>query len=119
MFRLDFDTFDPASNPCEVQEISVIHPSLNDVMPGTAGVQILRIAVNTSGAVNPLSVTDINFSAKGATTAQVTSANLYYTGLDDAFSTSNLVGTLAAPAANAFNFTLTTATPIPHGIHYF
>jgi len=69
--------------------------------------------------VNPLSITDINFSAKGVTAAQVTAANLYYTGDSDVFSTTNLVGTLAAPTANAFNFALTTATPIPHGSHYF
>jgi hypothetical protein len=64
-------------------------------------------------------VTNINFSAKGVTAAQVSAANLYYTGTSDVFSTANPVGTLAAPTTNAYNFTLTTPTAIPHGSHYF
>jgi hypothetical protein len=80
---------------------------------------MLRIAVTTQGLANPLSVTNINFSAKGATAAQVSAANLYFTGTSDAFSVANLVGTLAAPTANAYNFTLTFPQDITDDTYYF
>jgi len=69
--------------------------------------------------LNPLEVTTMTFGAKNTNQNQISAARVYFTGSTDAFMTSNLLGTLPGPTANAFNFTFTNSVELDHGDNFF
>ena len=71
-------------------------------MPGYTDVQLLKVNISTVGNLGNQLVSGMNFGAKGTTQAQISGAKVYATGPNDAFSTTNLVGTLTGPTANEF-----------------
>jgi len=99
----------------------VIHPSLTSVSPGTQNVQLLRIAITTDGPNNPIHLTSLVFNAMGATSAQVSSAALYFTGTSTTFSTANPVGNTINNIQSGNNtFTLSGGgIACPQGTNYF
>ena len=88
-------------------------------MPGNQNVQILRFEIQAHGGANPQPVTAFNIGAKGTLPTQISGAKMYFTGQNDVFSTGTQYGTtVAAPTANAFNFT-GTGFELVHGLNYF
>lgn len=60
---------------------------------GTQNVQILRMEVVTTGLQNPINATQFNFALAGTmTSADISSAKVYYTGASTVFSTANPFG---------------------------
>ena len=94
------------------------HPFLGSVQAGATNVQMLKVAVATTGPTNPLEVTTMTFDANGLTNTEITNAKLYFTEQTNTFSTTNLLATLTAPIGNQFDFTF-NAVEVPHGINYF
>jgi len=116
--RVGVDIVDFSTTNNYVYRIETIHPTLNSVPAGNIDTRMLRVAVQTLGALTPVSLTAMSFNAKTATTAQVSGAKLYYTGTSTTFSSANQLGAfVAAPVAGNFNFTFNQS--VPAGTHYF
>jgi len=80
--------------PAELTAIQVSHPFDPGTRkpPGETIVPILRTNIRIKGGLNPLQLTELQFSAKGATPQQVSNAKLYYTGSSSDFGTGSPVG---------------------------
>jgi len=102
-FRLGFDLTDPNTIPSEVTQIFATHPFTfgSNVKPGTEDVQMLRLLVKVKGNLNAENITQIVLGAKGVAASEVSEARLYYTGDNNVFNTTNLIGTLTSPTTNA------------------
>jgi len=62
--------------------------------------EILRIEVETSDIMTPLSVTDLSLTTLGTTDlSEIAALNVYYTGTSNTFSNANLFGTAVSPGA--------------------
>lgn len=93
--------------------------SIDDfTIKGASNQRIVKFMVNTTGTLTPLNVTSIDINTTGTTdaTGDVSAAHIYYTGLEDQFSTTNLFGTVAAPNGP---HTVTATQQLKAGTNYF
>ncbi|GAB3823177.1 hypothetical protein GCM10028821_00130 [Hymenobacter jeollabukensis] len=107
-------SYDPATGTAVAQ---VTGP----VTAGSTNQAILRVALTTTGAANPISVTQLNFTADGTTAlANISNARVYFTGSSPTFSTATQFGTSsAAPAFGPTGFSLTGSQALSEGVNYF
>ncbi len=88
------------------------------VKPGSIDHQLLSINLKTSGTLNPVNNTIFTFNTNGTTQAiDLSAARLYFTGKNNAFSTTTPVGTEVSAPENDFSFTCTNS--LEEGNNYF
>lgn len=85
---------------------------------GRTDQKILKYTVSTTGIQTPLNVTSLTFSTAGSTDAagDIARARIYYTGLNDQFSTANLFGQVVAPNGT---HTVSSSQQLSAGPNYF
>jgi len=94
------------------------HPTTDITIEGTIDQVILKVEVVTTGNFNPLLVSNIQFSTNGTTNAaDITNARLYYTGTNDEFATTSLVGANIPTPSGEFN--INPNQLLADGINYF
>jgi hypothetical protein len=79
-----------------ITRVSASHPfgAGTTIIPGANNNNILQTAIRTRGMLNTGNISEITFDAKGATSAHVSEARLYFTADDNTFNATNLVGTI-------------------------
>ncbi len=101
-----------AAVPTSFSSLTASHSILLPVTSNSQNNVILKVRVNTTGDVNPLSATAFTFNTQGSTLpADIASARLYYTGASNTFSTTTAFGSLVNNPSGAFNFTGTATLP--------
>jgi hypothetical protein len=86
---------------------------------GASNQSIIRVKIVTTGALSPLSLTNLTLNANGTTAIgdiDATTAKVYYTGASSTFSTSSLFGATTPTIAN---FTVTGSQALVEGNNYF
>ncbi len=80
--------------------------------------KILQVQVVTSGSLSPISVSSLKLSTTGCNNPGVdlTNAKVYYTGMDNSFSTTNLFGTVSNP--NGI-YTVNGTATLNSSVNYF
>jgi hypothetical protein len=116
--RLGVEYVDFAVTDNYLYRIETTHPSLNATTPGQSNVSILRVDVQTLGALNPITMTAMSFDAKGATPTEVAAAKLYYTGTSSTFNATTQLGTSQTTSVVG-NYNFTFSQTISAGTHYF
>ncbi|MBD5231079.1 MAG: DUF4465 domain-containing protein [Bacteroidales bacterium] len=92
--------------PMQLASVEVTQAGTDPVMNGDADVPMLRIAVTTTGDLNPLPLEELIFDLKDAA-GSVKTAKLYFTAKNDAFT----AGTPIASAEVTDEMTSVTLTP--------
>lgn len=85
----------------------------------TAGVQILKIKVVTTGLLSPMDITSLNLTTNGCTNAgtDIANAKVYFTGPDNVFSNANQFGaTVNTPNGT---YTVNGSQTLFEGTNYF
>jgi hypothetical protein len=116
--RLGVEYVNLATTDNYLYRVAATHPNLNSAVPSQTNVQILRVAVETIGALNPITMTAMSFNSKGVTPTEVDAAKLYYTGTSAVFTTTTQLGTTPPPATGG-NLNFTFSQSLPPGVHYF
>ncbi len=95
--------------------------NISDVAPSSTNQEIIGIEVVTSGAANPIDLSEIKIICSGTDNiADIENANLWYTGLNNTFSTTNPFGlTVAVPPASPTEMTFTGTQALEEGTNYF
>jgi hypothetical protein len=98
-------------------ESSTVTQITGNVVRGENNYPVIRLAVTTSGFLNPLTIKKINFNTNGTTnTADLSGAKIYYTGTSPTFSTNTLFGEVNNPAGD---ITFTGSRELIQGTNYF
>lgn len=104
--RANFDISVMAPPAMSYVSSTTTQSSTSSVSAGSSNQQILRVAVEVTGAANPLSLTEMNFNTTGTNnTANVSNAKVYYTGTSSTFGTTNQFGTTVANPNGTFTVT--------------
>lgn len=78
----------------------------------------LRVTVNTSGELNPLLLTHLDFNTSGTTTvSDLSNAKVFYTGNDSNYSTARQFGSTVSSPSGIFS--VTGSQQLPAGNSYF
>lgn len=96
-----------------VKNIEVVQASTETVKGGEKNAQILRIAVDVAGNLNPAELTALNLSTKAIGAERIA---VYYTGKTAAFATTTLFGETTTPTAE---LTISGKQLLPEGKTYF
>jgi hypothetical protein len=115
----DYFTFTPyvQSNMLYMSTTSD-QPILTKIASNTQNEGILRVAVSTSGELNPLAVTQLNFSTLGTTlAADITNAKAFYTGNSDVLNTTTQFGSTVSSPTGTFN--IIGNQVLKPGVNYF
>lgn len=88
---------------------------------GSVNQEILCIQVETDGSLNPLALTDIVVRTDGTTdySIDISSLNIWFTGLSSSFSTSNHFGTAQNTASPGTDITFAGTQELETGVNYF
>jgi hypothetical protein len=79
---------------------------------------ILRVVVTTTGELNPLTISQLNFTTTGTTlAADITNAKLFYTGSSAFLNLDNPFGSTVTAPSGSFNFS--GSQPLAKGDNYF
>jgi hypothetical protein len=98
--------------------IDADQPNGNTLVKGSSDNDILRVNVNTTGSLSPLTASNFAFNTNGSTNASgdIVTAKLYYTGVSSVFNTGNLVGSYSGPSGA---FTITPSSTLGNGNNYY
>jgi hypothetical protein len=95
-----------AQNPMTYVSSVAAQPLQAPIAVGSNAQEILRIAVTVNGNVSPLTVSQLNFTTNGSSLpADISAANVYYTGTSNVFSTATAFGTAFTNPSGAFSIT--------------
>lgn len=87
-----------------VNGVSCAQSVTDKIAKNTNDNAILSINVNTSGELNPLALTQLVFNTSGTTnTGDLSNAKVFFTGADNSFNTSHMIGTLVTNPNGTFN----------------
>lgn len=101
-----------------VVDSSNVDQVVADVLPGTSNQQVLRIRVYTSGYLNPKTLTSLKLSTTGSTNPiDISTASVYFTGLNSTFNTATPFGTPVASPSGTFY--VTGSQVLNKGVNYF
>lgn len=91
--------------------------STASVTSGTTNAQIIRLEVKVNGELNPLSMTQINFSTNGSTNAStdIAKARVFYTGTSTTFATTTQFGSDVNGPNGAFSVSGTQPITLVNG----
>ncbi len=108
-------TIVPASNMV-FSSVTAFQNNLSEVQIAQTDVEVLGIAVQTTGSLNPFNLTSATFNANGTTSfaADVTGVKVYYTAGSPVFSNTTLFGSAANLSAP-----ITGSVTLTGGINYF
>ncbi|WP_118950050.1 T9SS type A sorting domain-containing protein [Taibaiella helva] len=85
---------------------TVTQPVTTSVTPGSSNQQILRTEIVTTGLINAINLTQIDYTTTGSVNpADILNARVYYTGTSGTFSTTTLFGTAVANPNGSFSIT--------------
>lgn len=84
---------------------------------GARSVPVLRVAVETPGSNNPLTVSNLSFATNGSGVAITEKARLFYTGTRNVFDTTEAFGTEVLSPSGFFSYT--GSVTLESGINYF
>lgn len=95
-----------ASAPMAYVSTRALQNNTSSVSPGTARAEILKIEVNTTGNLNPLTISSLTFNTNGTTDAQhdIANARLFFGGSSNSFSTSQPYGSPVVSPDGIFTF---------------
>ncbi|MES2656615.1 MAG: BNR-repeat neuraminidase N-terminal domain-containing protein [Bacteroidota bacterium] len=101
-----------------VNNVSCAQPVTDKIAKNTNNNAILSINVNTAGELNPLTLTQLAFNTSGTTnTGDLSNAQVFYTGADSNFNTSQTIGTLVSNPNGTF--TINGSQVLTVGDNYF
>lgn len=115
----DFYTFTPyLQTSMAYLSSDASQPITTNISRNSINEGILRIQINTSGELSPISVSQFALNTTGTTTlANITNARLFYTGKDSAFNTAVPFGTTITSPAASFN--ISGSQTLASGANYF
>ncbi|MDH7515085.1 MAG: BNR-repeat neuraminidase N-terminal domain-containing protein [Bacteroidota bacterium] len=103
--------------PMTVSSVVTTQTNTSTVLRGSTNQQIIEVTVTTTGTLSPISLTQLNLSTNGSTSASdIANAKVYYTGSSPVFNTSNLFGTTVSPSGA---FAVTGSQTLSAGVNYF
>ncbi|MES2654257.1 MAG: T9SS type A sorting domain-containing protein [Bacteroidota bacterium] len=93
-------------------------PIVNFVSRNNSNEAIVRVAIQASGELSPINVTDFSFSTNGTTNVtDITNTRLFYTGADSTFNTKTQFGSTVNTPTGIFNIAGSQA--LAKGTNYF
>lgn len=105
------------SKPMEIISVDALQASTDIIKPNAKDQQIIGIRIQTEGDLQPLSLNALNLSLKGSS-EWIERINIYYTGKNDQFSTTQKVGELTDPE-EAVQITLENPQALNENYSYY
>ncbi|PID27127.1 MAG: hypothetical protein CR982_06660 [Candidatus Cloacimonadota bacterium] len=116
LFIDDVEIFTPQN--MEYVRSNTIQASTDILTQGLENCEILKVEVETENELNPLVVSDLKFNLEGTTSIDdISKAKVYYTALENSFSTDNMFGSEIDNISDELLFT--GEQSLQKGINYF